>query len=670
VLAGDAGDTVTALDGTDVVIGDNGQATWTGGVLTQFRSANTGAGGNDTINVGTAAGVAGKNFVIGGVGQDGITGGENDDVVLGDNGIVNFTAGGVITDATVTEAGTGDVDTIDVRGGNNVVLAGAGGDSVTALGGVDVVIGDNGQATWTGGVLTQIRSSDTTAGTGGDDTISVGAGRNYVVGGVGADGITAGADDDVVLGDNGVVNFTTSGVITDASATELGLGGADTIDAGGGNNVVIGGAAGDTVTTDAGNDVILGDNGNLTFTAGVLTEAVTTDTSDATGGNDVLNAGDGVNVVLGGVGNDTITTGAGDDVIVGDNGIAQFDSSGARQLIESRDPQLAGDDTIDSGAGNDVVIGGSGADSIQGGAGNDVLIGDGGTATFTAGELSQIVGDSTVGDADFISGGSGNDILLGGAGDDTLSANLTDDLFTGGNARILFSGGLVTEIDLIDGIDLVLQSLFDAFSSPGVVETLVVEGGAPAAGVEESIAAFSDYLSGFGVEGIFSSDGTLVQPGLDSLSFSFGRGVPLAQIPELLRNIVLELSLGAGIAPPGHGGESGGAEGGGLLEGEGQGEGAAQAAETLALSPATVQFAVEAQASTLPPEPDAAPSESQEALALAAGAAALAGTRPGVRTVQGFDPATGRFAERTAQPAPAGPARLDRTEFAPRSIDW
>ena len=95
VLAGDAGDTVTALDGTDVVIGDNGSATWTGGVLTQFRSANTGAGGNDTINVGTAAGVAGKNFVIGGVGQDGITGGENDDVVLGDNGIVNFTAGGV-----------------------------------------------------------------------------------------------------------------------------------------------------------------------------------------------------------------------------------------------------------------------------------------------------------------------------------------------------------------------------------------------------------------------------------------------------------------------------------------------------------------------------------------------------------------------------------------------
>ena len=76
---------------------------------------------------------------------------------------------------------------------------------MTALGGSDVVIGDNGSATWTGGILTQFMSTDVTAGTGGSDSIDVGGGKNFVIGGVAGDGITAGADDDVVLGDSGVV---------------------------------------------------------------------------------------------------------------------------------------------------------------------------------------------------------------------------------------------------------------------------------------------------------------------------------------------------------------------------------------------------------------------------------------------------------------------------------
>jgi len=668
VLGGAGGDTITTVGGVDVVIGDNGQATWTGGVLTQFKSTDTtaGTGGNDTIGAGE-----GRNYIIGGVGADGVTGGTGDDVVLGDNGIVNFTPGGVITDAAVTEIGLGAGEILNVGAGNNVVLGGAGGDTISALGGSDVVIGDNGRATWTGGVLTQFKSADLSAGTGGNDIIGAGDGRNYVIGGIGADGMTSGTGDDVVLGDNGIVNFTAAGVITDATSTELGLGGIDTVDAGGGNNVAVGGAAGDTVTTGAGNDIILGDNGNLTFTGGVLTEAVTTDASDATGGNDTITAGDGINVVLGGVGSDTITTGAGNDVVIGDNGIAQFNGAGALLMVEARDPLLAGDDSIDAGAGDDVVIGGSGADSVLGGAGNDVLIGDAGTATFTAGSLTQVIGDSASGAADFISGGAGNDILLGGFGNDTLAANLTEDLFTGGNARISFAGGLVTNIELIDGIDLVLQALFDSYSVPqGEGDVLVQENDAEAQG--EGGAEGGGLLEGFGTEGIFASDGTLVLPGLNSLSFSFGRGVPLAQIPELLRNIVLELSLGTGNPPPAHGGESGGQG----AAGEGQGGGNPQAGGDGAAGEVLTQipFSVEAQATTLTPADTANAQESAQdpAAALAAGAAAFTGLRStqGARTVQSFDPATGRLAERGPLAAFVGAAVLERAAFAARGIDW
>jgi len=64
--------------------------------------------------------------------------------------------------------------------------------------------------------------------------------------------------------------------------------------------------------------VIVGDNGLATFTTGVLTHIETTDSG--IGGNETINAGDGNNVVLGGIGIDDITTGNGADVVVGDNG--------------------------------------------------------------------------------------------------------------------------------------------------------------------------------------------------------------------------------------------------------------------------------------------------------------------------------------------------------------
>jgi Ca2+-binding RTX toxin-like protein len=544
VVGGAAGDVIGAPGtgaGDDVLVGDNATVTWNPatGFVTQFASLGT-AGGDDVITAGE-----GRNLVLGGVGADSVTSGAGDDVVLGDNGIANFTAGGVITDVTSTHLSSGGIDTITAGEGNNVVVGGAASDTLSAGAGNDVLLGDNGTVTWNpaNGVVTQFASLGTD---GGDDAVTGGEGDNVAIGGAGADAITTGAGNDTVLGDNGRALYTSAGVITLFETTDPSAGGSDVITAGTGRNIVGAGHGGDTVTTLGGDDLIIGDNGRFTFAGGVLAEAVTTDVDSSTGGDDTLAAGDGNNVVLGGVGNDTITTGAGDDVIIGDNGVAQYDGAGALALVEVRDPLLAGNDTIDAGDGNDVVLGGSGGDTITGGAGNDVLLGDGGTATFAGGSLTMVVGDSGTGGADTIYGGGGNDILLGGFGNDTLEANLAEDIFTGDNARISFLNGQVTNIELVGKPDLVLQKLFELYSGGPQNETIVIAENEP----EEEPAVV---VAGGGDEPVSGP----ALPGSGSLVFSFGHGEPLARIPELLRNMVLELYLGSGETGPSHSGETG-----------------------------------------------------------------------------------------------------------------
>src|SRR5262249_22186056 len=153
-------------------------------------------------------------------------------------------------------------------------------------------------------------------------------------------------------------------------------------------------------------------------------------------------------------------------------------------------------------------------------------------------------------------------------------------------------------------------------------------------------------LSDFGTEGIFSSDGTAVMPrGLNSLTFNFGRGIPRSQVPGLLRNIVLELSLGDGAPPAAHGdsGSPGATED--QHGGTAPARGGAKSGETVGQA----AFQVEGEATTLVPEQASREEVQETPLLLAAGAMALAAVRPApaARTVQAFDPATGRMTERS-----------------------
>jgi Ca2+-binding RTX toxin-like protein len=288
-------------------------------------------------------------------------------------------------------------------------------------------------------VITQISSADPTIT--GDDTINAGDGVNYVIGGGGSDSIVTGAGVDTIIGDNGFV-IVTAGVRTQMTSTDFSVAGDDAINAGEGDNAVIGSGGNDVITTGAGNDIIIGDQGSVTWSAaGVLEQVASLFDPSATVGNDTINTGDGTNYVIGGGGNDMITGGAGTDYIIGDDGSITL-VAGVRNLMTSADFTVAGNDVIVTGDGENYAIGGGGDDIITGGAGRDQLIGDQGFVSWnsdgTRHEVSSLFDTTGTAGADTIHGGGGNDNIIGGLNADDVYGDDGNDIVFGDDGHVLF----------------------------------------------------------------------------------------------------------------------------------------------------------------------------------------------------------------------------------------
>ena len=479
VVIGGAGSDqiVVGTTGANVVIGDDGEADYTNGILTKIFSTDVTIGGIDTIAGPTVSNVvqpggSGNNIVIGGVAGDTITLGGSNNTIIGDNGQANFDATGVRTSITTTSPTSGGNDIITVTGGSNVIFGGVGGDTikvqtVNVAPSGNIIVGDDGSATFTAGVLTHIETADSTFG--GDDQITTGDGDNVILGGSGADQITVGDGNNIVLGDNGTADLTAAGVLVTIQSTDPAYGGDDVIQLGAGNNVVIGGSGGDKITAGKlvvgvltggdGRNIVIGDNGEADFTGGVLTTIQSTATSF--GGDDAITLGKGDNVVIGGLGADHITTGDGNDVIVGDSGFASFDATGVLTQIYSTSPDVTGggtpstgsssDDIILIGNGDNIVIGGSGGDQITAGVGNDVIVGDNGEADFSAGIVTSVKTTSpTFGGEDVIKTGNGRDIVLGGWGADNITTGTGNNVILGDNGIATFTAGILTVIQSTD----------------------------------------------------------------------------------------------------------------------------------------------------------------------------------------------------------------------------
>ena len=452
---------VTAPDfGDDVVIGDNGHVefdTTTGESVIDFiETIAPEHGGDDLIFVGEGADV-----VLGGSGMDVVHAGVGDfsDVVLGDNGEVDFdtlTVPGTALVKTIASEPTGfdGVDEIIVGDGEDFVIAGGEGDRVNYTldadgepvqiadgdDAADYVIGDYGQAlfdTTTGESV--IDFIETIAPEhGGDDLIFVDEGPDVVLGGSGMDVVHAGVGDfsDVVLGDNGEVDFDTTTVpgtalVETVTSTATGLGGVDEIVTGDGEDFVIAGGEGDRVnyTLDADGepvqiadgddaaDYVIGDYGQALFdtTTGESVIDFIETIAPEHGGDDLIFVGEGADVVLGGSGMDVVHAGVGDfsDVVLGDNGEVDFDTTTVPgtalvKTIASEPTGFDGVDEIIVGDGEDFVIAGGEGDRVNytlDADGEPVQIADGDDAAdYVIGDYGQALFDTTTGESviDFI----------------------------------------------------------------------------------------------------------------------------------------------------------------------------------------------------------------------------------------------------------------------------
>ncbi|HEX8200301.1 MAG TPA: hypothetical protein VF590_07425, partial [Isosphaeraceae bacterium] len=96
-------ETLRGGEDNDILIGDYGMVTLFGGLPTRIETTSVQRGGNDVISGGS-----GDDFVLAGYGRDQIAGDAGRDVLFGDNGIVTFLGTFLATIAT-TDPAIGDV---------------------------------------------------------------------------------------------------------------------------------------------------------------------------------------------------------------------------------------------------------------------------------------------------------------------------------------------------------------------------------------------------------------------------------------------------------------------------------------------------------------------------------------------------------------------------------
>ena len=365
VLAGLSGDTVVTLDGSDVVLGDNGELIYVDSILNKVFSTEITLGGTDTLAVGD-----GDNLVIAGSNKDSITAGLGADRVVGDNAEINYDLTGMIASMATYAAEQSGNDSITIDGGDNSILAGAGDDSVITGDGDDVVIADSGQIYFAEGLMQTILADDTDTG---NDSLILGNGNNIALGGDGSDSITSGDGDDWLVGDSGTFNFE-SGVLNHFVHSDDTVG-ADSLVGGDGADVLIGGQGGDTLDGQAGNDVILGDFVEITILDDGTRELELI--LPSIGGDDVIIGGEGFDTLVGGLGDDSFDGNAAEDTIVGNYAVLQ-DLGASKPFMVTFDPgkrettaPIMGDTSSDFATSDELDASEDGAGIIE-------------TATFAA----------------------------------------------------------------------------------------------------------------------------------------------------------------------------------------------------------------------------------------------------------------------------------------------
>ncbi len=347
------------------------------------------------------------NFIVGGANAVTINGGNGHDIIYAGE-IEGHDANGDFIGSTKTTGVT-----INGGGGHDYIIGSAGNDTLNGTKGQNYINGGDGNDTLIGGDLSELDKNygyykyvnNELIGGKGNDTIwsvtqeeSYQGGTtyfdNYIEGNEGNDTIYANGYRDTVYagtGDDEIHSWKVSGGSEGRIFGEEGNNriylygdGFQRVEVGDGNNLI------DTTQSTGRNGIVTG-NGNNTINGGggedIITAGFGVNTINAGGGNDTVTVwGDG-SVVDGGAGNDTITAygtttvngGSGDDVIYINNG----DHGSVSNL------------TVNGGDGNDIYItnayGQSNYDTIVASEGKDVI-----KLTAYTGATAQKSGDDLV----------------------------------------------------------------------------------------------------------------------------------------------------------------------------------------------------------------------------------------------------------------------------------
>ena len=201
----------------------------------------------------------GKDIILGGLGADSIVANsgevyallsptatwDSNNIVIGDHGYIDWTIDdGIASDIdriSTTDPGQGGNDSITTGAGDDIVLGGVGSDTIVAGEGNNLVLGDNGSVraavqdapnfSTQPITLGLVSSSDPTIG--GNDSITGGLGKDIIIGGLGNDDVIANSgesynrfdatssyprdNDNIVLGDHGFIDWT----IDDADPSDI-----------------------------------------------------------------------------------------------------------------------------------------------------------------------------------------------------------------------------------------------------------------------------------------------------------------------------------------------------------------------------------------------------------------------------------------------------------------
>lgn len=409
-------------------------------------------------------------------------------------------------DAANSATGTSNADSIEGGASADSVDAGGGNDTLDGGSGADTIEGGDGNDSISGGT-----GNDSLDGQDGNDTIQGGNDNDTLVGGAGNDQLDGESGDDTfvyhssyVWGDDTVVGGETgetdgdtidlsqvtvpvtvtysgdeSGTITDgtntisfseienliltdqadvvdASSDSQGI----NVEAGDGNDTMLGGSGADSINGGGGDDCLRGGNGNDTLSGGAGNDSINGENDD-----DSISGGSGSDTIWGDAGNDTLSGDTGNDTLGGGSGDDSLDGGDGDDSISGDE----GDDTLIGGDGDDTLAGGEGADSFEGGIGLDFIdyslsdsavtvdlstrTASGGHATGDTfvgidGIIGSAFDDSLTGfnlaSADFtniIDGGAGNDTIDGKGADDTLIGGSGDDSIIGGTGDDEITGG-------------------------------------------------------------------------------------------------------------------------------------------------------------------------------------------------------------------------------------